>query len=107
MNWINANELLPEVIDKKTMPVLAVTKKGKRIICYYFPDRFKTVEWEDWDDYSEEDFPYTESDEEHGCVWLRAGWYDSVDCEKCEGYWNSPHDITYWQPLPELPKLQP
>lgn len=104
MEWISVKDNLPEQVGKKMMPVLGVTGKGKRIICYYFPNHFQTVEWEDWDDYSEEDFPYTENDADRGCVWLRAGWYDTTDCEKCEGYWNSPHSITHWMPLPEPPK---
>jgi hypothetical protein len=101
--WIDVTTL-PQIVDKKAKPVLVryLNSNGKAFhaLAYYFPDRFKTVEWEEWDDYSEEDFPYTENDAEAGTVWLRAGWYQGVECDKCEGYWSSPLDVTEWMPIP-------
>lgn len=101
--WTPASTL-PEIVDKKSFPkhVKHIRKNynGKEYeaiaTAYYFPDRFKTVEWEDWDDYTPEDFPYTEEDENAGVVWLRAGWYSSIDCDKCDGYWSAPLNVTHW-----------
>lgn len=103
--WIPVTDALPEAVDKKMTPVLAINGTF-RVIVYYFPYHFKTVEWEDWDDYTEEDFPYTEADNENGIVWLRPGFYQSVDCEKCDGYWSSPLPVTHWMPLPSVPSQQ-
>ncbi|SKA30190.1 hypothetical protein SAMN04488128_103236 [Chitinophaga eiseniae] len=97
--WIPVAERVPEAIDGKVYPVLCLNGKH-RVICYYFPEHFKTVEWEDWDDYNPEWFPYTEEDAEKGVVWLRPGFYQEVECDKCDGYWSSPLPITAWQPLP-------
>jgi hypothetical protein len=104
MKWINVTERLPEIVDKKTMPrfVKAEIKKygggtylSKRV-AYYFYEHTKSVEWEDWDDYSEEDFPYTENDCDKGIVWLRPGWYELVNCESCEEHWNRPLNVVEW-----------
>jgi hypothetical protein len=103
MRWIKASERLPELIDRKSTPkhVRYLKKRCKGepevaiAVAYYFPDRFKTVEWEDLYDYNQEDFPYTEEDVEMGVVWLRAGWYIH-GCDKCEGYWTAPLDVVEW-----------
>lgn len=95
----------PELVDgKKAIPrhVIAEKKthdgktyKSKRV-AYYFPERFKSVEFEDWDDYDPKDFPYTTQDEEKGVVWLKAGWYESVNCDRCDEYWSAPLDVIEW-----------
>ena len=104
--WIPVGERLPEAVEGKMKPVLGLNGKHW-VIVYYFPEHFKTVEWEDWDDYNQEDFPYTEEDNEKELVWLRPGFYQSVECEKCEGYWSPPLPLTHWMPLPLLPNQQP
>lgn len=108
--WVKASERLPEIKDGKCSPVHVThnfknyggKEYVKKAVAYYFPDRFKTIEWEDWDDYSPENFPYTEEDIESGCVWLKAGWYEQVDCDNCdEHYWSSPLDVIEWlEPIP-------
>lgn len=95
----------PELVDgKKAIPrhVIAEKKthdgktyKSKRV-AYYFPECFKSVEFEDWDDYDPKDFPYTTQDEEKGVVWLKAGWYESVNCDRCDEYWSAPLDVIVW-----------
>lgn len=105
-DWIKIEDGLPQAVDKKMKPVLAATAKTIKK-CYYFPEHFKSVEWEDWDDYSEVDFPYTENDAEKEIVWLRPGWYEEIDCDRCEGYWSSPLPVTHWQPLPDNPNKKP
>lgn len=102
VRWIPVEEALPAVIEKKMKPVLGLNGKHA-VIVYYFPYHFKTVEWEDWDDYSPDDFPYTELDTERECVWLRPGFYYEVECNKCDGYWSSPLPISHWMPLPAPP----
>lgn len=109
MRFIKVSERLPELKDKKAFPVFVKHMKPRyknssyeaKATAYYFPDRFKTVEWEDWDDYHEEDFPYTENDADSGCVWLRAGWYTSIECDKCDGYWSRPLDVIGWYEEPD------
>lgn len=101
MKWKPVSEGLPEMADRKSTPkhVRYLKKRWKgdpyiaKAVAYYFPDRFKTVEWEDWDDYNEDDFPYTENDTESGTVWLRAGWYIDIDCQKCDGHWSAPIEV--------------
>jgi hypothetical protein len=102
--WRNVSQL-PEIVNKKALPCYVRVEKRKhdgsgtwiqKAVAYYFPDKFKGVEFEDWDDYSQEDFPYTEEDSEQGVVWLRAGWYSSIDCDKCEGYWSAPLNVVEW-----------
>jgi len=101
--WIRVEDGLPEVIDKKMKPVLGYNGKGV-FKCYYFPDHFKSVEWEDWDDYSEEGFPYTEADEKTETIWLRAGWYQEQDCDRCDcSTWVHRTTITHWRRLPPPP----
>lgn len=103
-SWVKASERLPGVIDKKCTPVFVRAEiKGyggkvyiSKRVAFYFPDHLKTIEFEDWDDYNEEDYPYIENDQEKGVYWLRAGWYESVNCEKCEDYWNSPINVIEW-----------
>lgn len=109
-SWIKVSDYLPEIIDRKSTPkhVRYLKKRWKgepyiaKAVAFYFPDRFKTVEWEDWDDYNEKDFPYTENDADNGCVWLRAGWYIDIDCQKCEGHWSAPIEVIEW--LSETPQ---
>lgn len=100
--WRSPDQL-PQVVNKKMSQVLVKHIKGKRTfhtVAYYFPDKFKTVEWEDWDDYDQQDYPYTTEDAEAGCVWLNAGWYESVECDKCDGYWSAPLTVVSWMPIP-------
>lgn len=103
--WVKVEEGLPQAIEGKMKPVLVLHGKF-HVVAYYFPEHFKTVEWEDWDDYNEEDFPYTENDIERKCVWLRPGFYQSVDCDRCEPFWSQPLPVTHWMPLPEPPKAE-
>lgn len=102
--WTSPDVQLPDIIDNKVKPVLVQTEGRRILIAHYFPDRFRTVEWEDWDDYCEENYSYTEDDKENQCVWLRAGWYYSTECDRCESYWNEPLKVMYWQYLPETRK---
>jgi hypothetical protein len=104
MKWVKASDRLPEIVGKKvtTRFVKVEIKKygggtfvSKRS-AYYFPEHFKTVEWEDWDDYEPEDFPYTEDDKLRECVWLRPGWYEDVHCDRCDACWNEPLNVIEW-----------
>lgn len=94
MKWITikSDEDLPKRIERRFTPKhVRYLKEGEptiaKAVAYYFPDRFKTVEF---------DSPYTERDSENGCVWLRAGWYSAADCDNCEGYWSAPLDVIEW-----------
>lgn len=112
LRWVKASERLPEIVDKKATPRFVKVRRknyeGKewiqKAVAFYFPEHFKTVEWEDWDDYNQADFPYTEEDADKGIVWLRPGWYSSIECNNCDGYWSRPLDVIEWQtdeaPLP-------
>jgi hypothetical protein len=97
----------PQAVNGIMKPVLVKHKRG-HTVAYYFPEHFKTVEWEDWEDYSQEDFPYTEEDKERGVVWLRPGFYQSVECDNCDGYWSHPLEVTDWQYIisPSPPKAE-
>jgi predicted HTH domain antitoxin len=104
--WVSVEDRLPEVINKVMKPVFGYTDKGFTEKVVYFPHHFKTIEFEDWDDYNEEDFPETEDDKEKGIVWLRAGWYIERECSRCDTLnWDS-INITHWQPLPSPPIKQ-
>lgn len=98
--WVKVEDGLPQAIDGKMKPVLVLYGKF-HAVAYYFPEHFKAVEWEDWDDYNEEDFPYTQNDIERQCVWLRPGFYQSIDCDRCDPFWSRPLPVTHWMPLPE------
>lgn len=101
--WVKVSERLPELIDGKAKKIMLIDGNKYRF-GYYFPEYFKTVEWEDWDDYSEEDFPYTINDKEKGCVWLREGFYIEEYCSHCDMQVFEPFKPTHWQPLPTPPK---
>lgn len=103
--WVKASERLPEVVDGKCHPrfvrIERVGHSGNgyaiKAVAYYFPEHFKSVEWEDWDDYNEEDFPYTESDEQRGVVWLKPGWYADIECDACDNsHWSAPLNVIEW-----------
>jgi hypothetical protein len=103
--WVKASDRLPEIVDKKCTTRFAKVEIERhdgttyiaKAVAYYFPDHFKTVEWEDWDDYNEEYFPYTESDGERGVVWLRAGWYENIECDTCDNsHWSAPVKVIEW-----------
>lgn len=104
--WISTDEL-PELKNGKVYPVLVVNiEHGKRRInkAWYFPEKFKTVEWEDWDDYSQESYPHTIDDTENQCVWLKSGFYMEVENTDGNEYWSFPLNVTHWQDLPALPE---
>lgn len=104
MRWVKASERLPDVENKASKPRYAKVERVRsdgsvwcqKVVAYYFPDRFKTVEWEDWDDYKPEDYPYTELDNEKSVVWLKEGWYGDIDCRTCEPHWSAPLDVIEW-----------
>jgi hypothetical protein len=101
--WVRG--VLPEIIDGKSKPKYVKVERKRhdgtvyisKAVAYYFPDKFKSIEFEDWDDYSEEKFPYTESDEQRGVVWLCPGWYEDIECETCDtSYWSAPLNVIEW-----------
>jgi len=101
--WLGVEERLPEKSEKGMKAVLCINARSIKK-AFYFPDRFKTIEFEDWDDYSEEDYPFTEDDRDKGCVWLRVGWYEELDCDFCDKHeWNHLTKVTHWMPLPNKP----
>jgi len=115
MKWIEET-VKPEIENGSCKPRHVKVEKKKynsdetyvvKKVAFYFPEHFKSVEWEDWDDYNEKDYPYTENDEVKGIVWLRPGWYESIDCDNCDGYWSSPLKVIEWldetAPLPSTP----
>lgn len=81
---------------KKSPPILVTDTKGMLHLCHYFPDKWKNIESDDWDDYEPEHHPYTIPDEKNGVIWLKEGFYESIDCDRCDPYWSSPIDVAYW-----------
>lgn len=104
MKWIEET-VKPEIENGSCKPRHVKVEKKKynsdetyvvKKVAFFFPEHFKSVELEDWDDYNEKDYPYTENDEVKGIVWLRPGWYESIDCDNCDGYWSSPLKVIEW-----------
>jgi Protein of unknown function (DUF551) len=104
--WISVDERLPALINKKCFPILVVNIENNKSVInksYYFPEKFKPIEYEDLDDYDEESNPHTFNDTEEGVVWLRAGFYREIEDNEGNEFWSFPLKVTHWQPLPTLP----
>lgn len=108
--WIDVKDRLPEPFrndDTERLlmkPVLILIKK-RQLIGYYFPDKFKQLEWEDWDEYKQEYFPWTTEDIDKGIVWANTGWYHEAERDG-EIYWEPIDTATHWQPLPAQPETK-
>lgn len=110
MGWVKVVPgcKMPEVYPvgergKGTRHVL-VWVGGKTEKGIYFPDRFKTVEFEDWDDFKPENYPHMIDDADKGCVWLKEGWYQELYNHVDDHYFYEPISPSFWQQLPPPPK---
>jgi hypothetical protein len=112
--WKNPAKTLPDVfIDSKSqrkvkkvmMLVKSVAGKILTDIGYWYPDRFMTIEFDDWDDYDPKTYPYTEDDPDKQCVWLREGFYIMNDCDNCDNHYYEHVNVVAWKYLPEIPQF--
>lgn len=93
MTWIDA-KTTPELSAGAASEII-MKSKGVNHLGFYFPEKFMEFSMEDWGEYSEERFPYTEVDAENSKTWLRAGYYQEHNCNKCDTYY-TPIECDLW-----------
>ena len=100
--WMNPKKYLPDVFidakkQRKVKKLMFLVKKqyyGRTEphvyvdIGFWYPDRFMSIEFEDWDDYDPKMYPYTEDDPDNGEVWLKEGFYHLPESLKYERKWH-------------------